>query len=128
LTIILNRLERSLQIKGSTSGTRASRETLNAKEMWEAIKSRFGVNDESKKRTKPGVDTLSFDDLYNNLRVFKYDLKGSTVSSSSIYDVTFVSFDNTSSTNEVNTGYGVSTSFGNNSQKEGSSLYADDLI
>ncbi|GKF33271.1 hypothetical protein Tco_0106471 [Tanacetum coccineum] len=117
----------------------------NAKEMWKAIKSRFGGNDESKKmqkyilkqqfksffisnseglhkgydrfqsllsqleihgagistkdvnqkflrfllaswsqvslimRTKPGVDTLSFDDLYNNLRVFEYDVKGSTV-------------------------------------------------
>ncbi|GKA08032.1 hypothetical protein Tco_0687363, partial [Tanacetum coccineum] len=34
-------------------------------------------------RTKPGVDTLSFDDLYNNLRVFEYDVKGSTGSSSS---------------------------------------------
>ncbi|GJS15711.1 ribonuclease H-like domain-containing protein [Tanacetum coccineum] len=87
------------------------------KEMWEAIKSRFGGNDESKKmqkfqsllsqleihgagvltkdanqkflrslpsawsqvslimRTKPGVDSLSFDDLYNNLRVFESDVK-----------------------------------------------------
>ncbi|GJS37675.1 retrovirus-related pol polyprotein from transposon TNT 1-94, partial [Tanacetum coccineum] len=26
-------------------------------------------------RTKPGVDKLSFDDLYNNLRVFEYDVK-----------------------------------------------------
>ncbi|GKG37802.1 hypothetical protein Tco_0457025, partial [Tanacetum coccineum] len=49
----------------------------DAKEMWDAIKSRFGGNDESKKmqkslpsawsqvslmmRTKPGVDNLSFD-------------------------------------------------------------------
>nr|GEU38800.1 transposon Ty3-G Gag-Pol polyprotein [Tanacetum cinerariifolium] len=29
-------------------------------------------------RTKPGVDTLSFDDLYNNLRVFESNVKGST--------------------------------------------------
>ncbi|GJV85563.1 hypothetical protein Tco_1525461 [Tanacetum coccineum] len=29
-------------------------------------------------RTKPGVDSLSFDDLYNNLRVFESDVKGST--------------------------------------------------
>ncbi|GKD11077.1 hypothetical protein Tco_1190762 [Tanacetum coccineum] len=115
----------------------------DAKEMWDAIKSRFGGNDESKKmqkyilkqqfegfsvsnskglhkgydrfqsllsqleihgagvstedanqkflrslpsawsqvsliiRTKPGVDILSFDDLYNNLRVFENDVKGS---------------------------------------------------
>nr|GEU55119.1 ribonuclease H-like domain-containing protein [Tanacetum cinerariifolium] len=34
-------------------------------------------------RTKPGVDTLSFDDLYNNLRVFESNVKGSTGSSSS---------------------------------------------
>ncbi|GJX03023.1 ribonuclease H-like domain-containing protein [Tanacetum coccineum] len=88
----------------------------DAKEMWEAIKSRFCGNDESKKmqkyilkqqfegfsvsnseglhkgydRTKPGVDSLSFDDLYNNLRVFKSDVKGSTASSSSTQNVAFV--------------------------------------
>ncbi|GJX33013.1 ribonuclease H-like domain-containing protein [Tanacetum coccineum] len=94
--------------------------------IWDAMKSRFGGNDESKKmqkyilkqqfegfsleihgagvstedanqkflrsllsawsqvslimRTKPGVDSLSFDDLYNNLRVFESDIKGSTAS------------------------------------------------
>ncbi|GJU37133.1 ribonuclease H-like domain-containing protein [Tanacetum coccineum] len=119
----------------------------DAKEMWEAIKSRFGGNDESKKMQKyilkqqfegfsvsnseglhkgydrfqsllsqleihgAGVSTedanrrslglsdfwpglkclnhedqdrsgiLSFDDLYNNLRVFEFDVKGSTASS-----------------------------------------------
>ncbi|GJS17630.1 hypothetical protein Tco_0412102 [Tanacetum coccineum] len=138
----------------------------DAKEMWEAIKSRFGGNDESKKmqkyilkqqfegffvsnseglhkgydkfqsllsqleihgadvstedanqkflrslpsawsqvslimRTKPGMDSLSFDDLYNNLRVFKNDVKGSTASSSSTQNVAFVS-ENTSSTNDL---------------------------
>ncbi|GJX11408.1 ribonuclease H-like domain-containing protein [Tanacetum coccineum] len=33
-------------------------------------------------RTKPKVDSLSFDDLYNNLKVFENDVKGSTASSS----------------------------------------------
>ncbi|GJT30024.1 hypothetical protein Tco_0910299 [Tanacetum coccineum] len=127
----------------------------DSKEMWEAIKSRFGGNDKSKKmqkyilkqqfegfplsnskglhkgydrfqslmsqleihgagvstedayqkflrslpsawsqvslimRTKPGVDSLSFDDLYNNFRVFESDVKGSTASSSSIQNVAF---------------------------------------
>ncbi|GJV62819.1 hypothetical protein Tco_1473647 [Tanacetum coccineum] len=139
----------------------------DAKEIWEAIKSRFVGNDESKKmhkyilkqqfesffvsnseglhkgndrfhsllsqleihsagvstedanqkflrslpaswshvslimRTKPRVDTLSFDDLYNSLRVFD--------------------------TYDVSTAYGVSTSSGHNSQKEGSSSYTDEL-
>ncbi|GJW55138.1 putative ribonuclease H-like domain-containing protein [Tanacetum coccineum] len=166
---------------------------IDAKDMWEAIKSRFGGNNESKKmqkyilkqqfesfsvsnseglhkgydrfqsllsqleihgagvstedanqkflrslpaswsqvslimRTKPGVDTLSFDDLYNNLRVFESDVKGSTASSSSTQNVAFVSSESTSSTNDVSTAYGVSTSSGHNSQKEGSSSYTDEL-
>nr|GEX23097.1 uncharacterized mitochondrial protein AtMg00810-like [Tanacetum cinerariifolium] len=79
-------------------------------------------------RTKPRVDTLSFDDLYNNLRVFGSDVKGSTGSSSSTQNVEFVSFDNTSGTNEVNTAYGVSTSFSHNSQREGSSSFTDELV
>nr|GEX52696.1 hypothetical protein [Tanacetum cinerariifolium] len=51
-------------------------------------------------RTKPGLDTLSFDDLYNNLRVFKRNIKGTTASSSNTQNVAFVSADNTSSTND----------------------------
>ncbi|GKD13410.1 reverse transcriptase domain-containing protein [Tanacetum coccineum] len=134
-----------------------STDTYDEKEMWEAIKSRFGSNDESNKmqkyilkqqfegfyvtnskglhkgydkiqsllsqleihgagistkdanqkflrslpsawsqvsliiRTKPGVDSLSFDDLYNNLRVFESDVKSSIASSSSTQNVAFVS-------------------------------------
>ncbi|GJY60772.1 hypothetical protein Tco_0461429 [Tanacetum coccineum] len=165
----------------------------DAKEMWEAIKSRFGGNDESKKmqkyilkqqfegfsvsnseglhkgydrlqsllsqleihgagvstkdanqkilrslpsawsqvslimRTKPGVDSLSFDDLYNNLRVFESGVKGSTTSSSSTQNMAFIS-KNTSSTNEVSTAYGASSSSGHNPQMEGSSSYTDELM
>ncbi|GKD54499.1 hypothetical protein Tco_1287886 [Tanacetum coccineum] len=161
----------------------------DAKEMWEAIRSRFGGNDESKKmqkyilkqqfegfsvsnseglhkgydrfqsllsqleihgagvstedanqkflrslpsawsqvslimRTKPGVDSLSFDDLYNNLRVFENDVKGSTASSSSTQNVAFVS-ENTSSTNDVSTAYGVSNPSSQNSQYEHASSYS----
>ncbi|GJU03308.1 hypothetical protein Tco_1113646 [Tanacetum coccineum] len=89
----------------------------DAKEMWDAIKSRFGGNDESKKMTKPGVDSLSFDDLYNNLRVFENDVKGSTASSSSTQNVAFVS-ENTSNTNDVSTAYSVSNTSGQNSQNQ----------
>ncbi|GJZ31825.1 ribonuclease H-like domain-containing protein [Tanacetum coccineum] len=79
-------------------------------------------------RTKPGVDNLSFDDLYNNLRVFDSDVKGSTVSYSSAQNVAFVSSESTSSTNDVSTAYGVSTSSGYNSQRENSSSYTDELM
>ncbi|GJR12838.1 putative ribonuclease H-like domain-containing protein, partial [Tanacetum coccineum] len=70
-----------------------------------------------------GVDSLSFDDLYNNLRVFESDVKGSTASSSSPQNVAFVS-ENTSSTNEVSTAYCVSNSFGQNPQYEQTSSYS----
>nr|GFA56803.1 ribonuclease H-like domain-containing protein [Tanacetum cinerariifolium] len=54
-------------------------------------------------RTMPGLDTLSFDDLYNNLRIFKLDVKGTNASSSSnTHNVAFMSSYNTSSTNDIN--------------------------
>ncbi|GJU12454.1 ribonuclease H-like domain-containing protein [Tanacetum coccineum] len=56
-------------------------------------------------RTKLGVDTFSFDDLYNNLRVFESDIKGSTTSPSSTHNVAFVSSESTNSTNDVSTAY-----------------------
>ncbi|GJU72693.1 ribonuclease H-like domain-containing protein [Tanacetum coccineum] len=74
-------------------------------------------------RTKPGVDSLSFDDLYNNLRVFENDVKGSTTSSSSTQNVAFIS-ENTCSINNVSTAYGVSNPSGHNSQFEQTSSYS----
>ncbi|GKC62806.1 hypothetical protein Tco_1095404 [Tanacetum coccineum] len=118
----------------------------DAKEMWEAIKSRFGISTEDANqkfirflpyswsqvsliiRTKPRVDSLRFDDLYNNLRVFESDIKGSTRSSSSAQNVAFVSFESTNSTNDVSTAYGTSTSSRYNSQRENPSSYTDELM
>ncbi|GJX03791.1 hypothetical protein Tco_0189707 [Tanacetum coccineum] len=60
-------------------------------------------------------------------KVFESDIKGYTTSSSSIQNVTFVSSKSTNNTNDVSTAYSVSTSFGHNSQKEGSSSYTDEL-
>ncbi|GJW56230.1 hypothetical protein Tco_0102961, partial [Tanacetum coccineum] len=133
----------------------------DAREMWDAIKSRFGVNDESKKMQKyilkqqfegffvsnteglhkgydrfqsllsqleihgAGVDSLSFDDLYNNLRVFESDIQGSTTSSSCPQNVAFVS-ENTSSTNDVSTAYCVPNPFGQNSKEDSKALVTID--
>ncbi|GJS82644.1 ribonuclease H-like domain-containing protein [Tanacetum coccineum] len=118
-----------------------------AKEMWDAIKSRFSGNDESKKIQKyilkqqfegfsvsnseglhRGVDSLSFDDLYNNLRVFETEVKGSTGSSSSAQNVTFVSSEHYKQQNDVSIAYGATTSSGYNSQRENSSSYTDELM
>nr|GEW97365.1 ribonuclease H-like domain-containing protein [Tanacetum cinerariifolium] len=69
-------------------------------------------------------------DLYLllGLKVFESNVKGSTASSSSTQNVAFVSSKSTNSTNEASTAYGVSTSFGHNSQREGSSSYTNELI
>nr|GEX42195.1 hypothetical protein [Tanacetum cinerariifolium] len=75
---------------------------------------------------KKGVSTEDANQKF--LRVFESNVKGSTASSSSTQNVAFVSSDSTSSTNEVSTAYGVSTSFGHNSQREGSSSYTDELM
>nr|GEV76869.1 hypothetical protein [Tanacetum cinerariifolium] len=116
----------SLLSQLETHGAGVSTEDANQKFLRSLPSSRSKVS--LIMRTKPGVDTLNFDDIYNNLIVFEYDVKGSTISSSSSHNVAFVSSENTSSTNEVNTAYGGSTSSGHNSQKEGSSSYNDDLM
>ncbi|GJU77914.1 hypothetical protein Tco_1274984 [Tanacetum coccineum] len=55
-------------------------------------------------RTKPEVDTLSIDDLYNNLRVFEQEIQGASKTSSSAQNVAFVS-QSKSSTNKVKSGF-----------------------
>ncbi|GJY76114.1 hypothetical protein Tco_0481230 [Tanacetum coccineum] len=60
-------------------------------------------------RNKEGIDELDIDDLYNNLKVFEADIKGSSRSSSNSQNVAFLSAEDTNSINEVNTTNGVST-------------------
>ncbi|GJW69941.1 hypothetical protein Tco_0126858 [Tanacetum coccineum] len=59
--------------------------------------------------------SLDYDDLYNNLKVFEADIKGSFESSSNSQNVAFLSAEDTSSSNEVNTTNGVSTAYTANS-------------
>ncbi|GJS94552.1 hypothetical protein Tco_0801520 [Tanacetum coccineum] len=60
-------------------------------------------------RNKDGIDDLDIDDLYNNLKVFEADIKGSSGSSLNSSNVAFLSAEDTSSSNEVNTANSVST-------------------
>ncbi|GJX97719.1 hypothetical protein Tco_0353517 [Tanacetum coccineum] len=98
----------------------------DAKKLLEAVKKRFeDVNQKLLRslspewnthavvwRNKTNLDTMSMDDLYNNLKVYEPKGKGISSSSSSTQNMAFVSSlnNNTSSINEaVNTAYGVST-------------------
>ncbi|GJZ04915.1 hypothetical protein Tco_0538190 [Tanacetum coccineum] len=78
-------------------------------------------------RNKSDLDTLSMDDLYNNLKVYESEIKGQTSSSSNSQNVAFVSFDNSGSTNEtVNTAHSV---FAASSKDQASTVsYADDVM
>nr|GEU31826.1 retrovirus-related Pol polyprotein from transposon TNT 1-94 [Tanacetum cinerariifolium] len=61
-------------------------------------------------RNKPEIDTLSFDDLYNNLKIYEPEVKGTSSSNTNTQNVSFVSSNNTSIINEaVNTAHGVTT-------------------
>nr|GEV53716.1 hypothetical protein [Tanacetum cinerariifolium] len=68
-------------------------------------------------RNKPNINNLDIDDLFNNLKVYEANIKGSFGSSSNLQNVAFVSTEGTSSTNELNTAYSVSTATGHSSQK-----------
>ncbi|GKC60241.1 putative ribonuclease H-like domain-containing protein [Tanacetum coccineum] len=60
-------------------------------------------------RNKSDLDTLSIDDLYNNLKVYEAEIKGQSGSSSNSQNVAFVSLENTS-------------------RQASSSTYADDVM
>ncbi|GJU69350.1 ribonuclease H-like domain-containing protein, partial [Tanacetum coccineum] len=62
-------------------------------------------------RNKAELETMSMDDLYNNLKVYEPEVKGMSSSSSSTQNMLFVSsHNNTNSTNEaVNANHGVTT-------------------
>nr|GEW93709.1 hypothetical protein [Tanacetum cinerariifolium] len=67
------------------------------------------------KRNKADLDTISMDDLYNNLKVYEPEVKGMSSSSSSTHNMAFMSTsnNNTSSTNgTVNTAQAVNTAHG----------------
>nr|GEX30576.1 hypothetical protein [Tanacetum cinerariifolium] len=87
----------------------------DAKTLWAAIKTIFG-------------DNLDIDNLYNNLKVYEADIKGSSGSSSNLHNVAFISTESTNSKNELNAAYSISTATCHSSQAQGSSLYADELM
>ncbi|GJV93210.1 putative ribonuclease H-like domain-containing protein [Tanacetum coccineum] len=78
-------------------------------------------------RNKSDLDTLSMDDLYNNLKVYESKIKGQSSSSSNSQNVAFVYSKNTSSTDEaVNTAHEVSTA--SSQGQASSSTYVDDVM
>ncbi|GJS71998.1 putative ribonuclease H-like domain-containing protein [Tanacetum coccineum] len=77
-------------------------------------------------RNKVEIETISLDNLYNNLKIYEHELKDSTNTSQNPQNVAFVSFNSTnsnSSTNEADkTAYGVSTAHTQSSPTSGDNL------
>ncbi|GJU85105.1 hypothetical protein Tco_1292651 [Tanacetum coccineum] len=129
----------------------------DAKDMWDAIKFRFGGNDELKKMHKyilkqqfEGFSVSNSEGFHKGYDRFQsllsqLEIHGAGVSTEdanqkflsltflpwsqvSPQNVAFVSSESTSSTNDVSTAYGVSTSSGYNSQREKISSYTDKVM
>ncbi|GJU25264.1 hypothetical protein Tco_1163885 [Tanacetum coccineum] len=61
-------------------------------------------------RNKPEIDTLSLDDLLNNLKIYEPEVKGISSTNTNTQNVAFVSSNNNISTNgAVNTTHGATT-------------------
>ncbi|GJR08290.1 hypothetical protein Tco_0790942 [Tanacetum coccineum] len=61
-------------------------------------------------RNKPEIETLSLDDLFNNLKAYESDVKGTSSSTTNSNNVAFLSSSSTNSaTGAVNTAQGVNT-------------------
>ncbi|GJX69916.1 putative ribonuclease H-like domain-containing protein, partial [Tanacetum coccineum] len=52
-------------------------------------------------RNKPNLDTLRMDNLYNNLKIYETEVKGSSGSNQNLQNVAFVSSNNSSSSNQA---------------------------
>ncbi|GJT17228.1 hypothetical protein Tco_0875934 [Tanacetum coccineum] len=72
--------------------------------------SQLEIHGESISHEDPEIDTLSLDDLYNNLKIYEPEVKGTSSISTNTQNVAFVSSNSTSSTNgAVNTAHGATT-------------------
>ncbi|GJR91901.1 hypothetical protein Tco_0215912 [Tanacetum coccineum] len=61
-------------------------------------------------RNKPEIETLSLDDLFNNLKAYESEVKGTSSSTTNSHNVAFLSSSSTNSaTRVVNTAQGVNT-------------------
>ncbi|GJR65916.1 ribonuclease H-like domain-containing protein, partial [Tanacetum coccineum] len=104
LDSILNRLQKIVS-QLAILGENISQEDLNLKFL-RSLPSEWNTH-VVVWRNKPDLDTMRFDDLYNNFKIVEQEVKSTTSSSSRYDNMAFVS--SPSSTNEVNTTYGVST-------------------
>nr|GEY77073.1 ribonuclease H-like domain-containing protein [Tanacetum cinerariifolium] len=68
------------------------------------------AKEKAQRRNKLEIDTLILDDLYNNLKIYESEVKGTSSSNTNTQNVAFVSSNSTSNTNRaVNTAHDATT-------------------
>ncbi|GJX23355.1 ribonuclease H-like domain-containing protein [Tanacetum coccineum] len=113
-SILLNRLTSSLKTSSDASQLELLDEKLSQEDVNQKLLRSLSPEWNTHAvvwRNKAGLETMSMDDLYNNLKVYEPEVKGMSSSSSSTQNIAFVSSSNnsTNGTNEVvNTAHGVS--------------------
>ncbi|GJT59214.1 hypothetical protein Tco_1002747 [Tanacetum coccineum] len=70
-------------------------------------------------RNKPEIETLSLDDLFNNIKDYELEVKGTSSSTTNSHNVSFLSSSSTNNaTRAVNTAQGVEHCYANNEGKK----------
>nr|GEX33268.1 zinc finger, CCHC-type [Tanacetum cinerariifolium] len=109
ITSIEDKAQRRLEIKASSTLMMGIPNEHQLK--FNSIKDSKSLLEAIEKRNKPDLDSMSMDNLYNNLKVYEPEAKGVSSSSTNTQNMAFVSFslnNNINSGNEaVNTAFGV---------------------
>ncbi|GJR06113.1 hypothetical protein Tco_0529097 [Tanacetum coccineum] len=108
----------------------------DAKTLMHAIENKFGVIEQTYERlqklispmemmrNKPEIETLSLDDLFNNMKAYESEVKWTSSSTTNSHNVSFLSSSSTNSaTRAINTALGVNTA----STQDLQQIHPDDL-
>nr|GEW89477.1 hypothetical protein [Tanacetum cinerariifolium] len=115
ITSVEDKAQRRLEVKvrilqeSHEKAKTGQKRTREQKEYTRASNLSSKVN-QSQLWNKTDIDTMSMDDLYNNLKVYEPEVKGMSSSTTSIQNMAFVSSSNNNSTDRaVNTAQAVNT-------------------
>nr|GEW25475.1 hypothetical protein [Tanacetum cinerariifolium] len=104
--VILNARKNELKARGTLLMALPDKHQLkfnshkDAKTLMEDIEKRFKGNTETKKRNMTDLEEHSLDDLFNSLKLYEAEVKGSSSASTTIQNLAFVSSSNTDNNNE----------------------------
>nr|GEU82845.1 hypothetical protein [Tanacetum cinerariifolium] len=105
---------RNIRLRSKNEGKEVieNGETLLKKQVIEGVITVMpitSVEDKAQRRNKADLDTMSMDDLYNNLKVYKPEVKSMSISNTNSQNIAFLSSTNSSTNGVVNNAQAVNT-------------------